>query len=77
MHARGEPPASGSRPTPNDITPTAAELGLPDSVECPFCGGTETELHMPFGSRLSFATYWCKPCHSAFEWLRTAGDRAD
>jgi len=48
----------------------AAELGLPDDVECAFCGGRETELHSPFGSALSVATYWCRRCRTAFEWIK-------
>lgn len=47
-----------------------AELGLEDGVPCPFCLGTETELHNPFGSQLSLSTYWCRSCHTAFERLK-------
>jgi hypothetical protein len=43
---------------------------LPESPACPFCDGTETELHSPFGSALSVATYWCRRCHTAFEWVK-------
>lgn len=50
--------------------PTARELGLPDTVECPFCDGVETELHSAFGGQLSTATYWCRRCRTAFEWLK-------
>ncbi len=50
--------------------PSATELGLPDAVACPFCGGSHTELHCAFGSRLSVASYWCLDCRTAFEWLR-------
>lgn len=52
--------------------PTAEELGLPATVTCPFCGGADTELHSAFGARLSFASYWCHACHTAFDWLRAA-----
>ncbi len=48
----------------------AVELGFPESTACPFCSGTETELHSPFGSALSVATYWCRPCHTAYEWIK-------
>lgn len=54
-------------------TPTAAELGLPERVRCPFCEGVETELHAPFGSALSVATYWCRSCRTAFEWIKWDG----
>lgn len=43
---------------------------LPSSVTCPFCKGEETELHSAFGSALSVATYWCRPCRTAFEWIK-------
>ena len=48
----------------------ARELGYPESTACPFCEGMETELHSPFGSALSVATYWCRRCHTAFEWIK-------
>lgn len=51
---------------------SAAELGLPDAVECPFCEGRETELHSAFGSQLSVATYWCRRCATAFEYFKEA-----
>ena len=45
-------------------------LGYPASPSCPFCETAETELHSPFGSALSVATYWCRRCHTAFEWIK-------
>ena len=48
----------------------AAELGYPETVPCPFCGTSRTELHSPFGSALSVATYWCLSCRTAFEWIK-------
>lgn len=50
--------------------PGASELGLPEKVSCPFCGRDDTELHAPFGSQLSVATYWCRACRTAFEWVK-------
>ena len=50
--------------------PRAADYGLPEHVTCPFCNGTATELHSPFGPQLSVATYWCHTCHTAFEWIK-------
>ncbi len=50
--------------------PNATELGLPEIVRCPFCEGDETELHSPFGSSLSVATYWCRRCYTPFEWFK-------
>ena len=52
---------------------SAAELGLPDAVACPFCEGRDTELHSAFGSQLSVATYWCRRCGTAFEWFKGTG----
>jgi len=48
----------------------AEELGYPATTVCPFCGGSETELHSPFGSALSVATYWCLRCRTAYEWIK-------
>jgi hypothetical protein len=50
--------------------PAAADYGLPENVRCPFCEGRRTELHSPFGTALSVATYWCLHCRTAFEWLK-------
>jgi hypothetical protein len=50
-----------------------ADYGLPRRVECPFCDGQETELHSPFGTALSVATYWCLRCRTAFEWVKWGG----
>jgi hypothetical protein len=55
------------------VGPTAAELGLPEHVPCPFCGGTRTELYSAFGPQLSVATYWCEPCRSPVEYLKWRG----
>lgn len=53
------------------------EYGLPERVPCPFCAGVETELHSPFGTALSVATYWCRSCHTAFEWVKWRNVAAD
>jgi ring-1,2-phenylacetyl-CoA epoxidase subunit PaaD len=55
---------------PTPFRPTAAELNLPDHVRCPFCEHEETELHSAFGPQLSVATYWCRRCHTAFDWIK-------
>lgn len=52
----------------------ASEFGVPDHVTCPFCNADDTELHSPFGSALSVATYWCNRCRTAFEWVKWAKD---
>ncbi len=48
----------------------AGDYDLPERVPCPFCEGEETELHSPFGTALSVATYWCLRCRTAFEWVK-------
>lgn len=50
--------------------PEARAYGLPEHVICPFCDQAETELHSPFGTALSVATYWCLGCRTAFEWVK-------
>jgi len=53
--------------------PDAAAYGLPEHVACPFCEQEDTELHSPFGPQLSVATYWCRRCHTAFDFLKWRG----
>jgi hypothetical protein len=50
--------------------PEAKAYGLPERVTCPFCDRDRTELHSPFGTALSVATYWCLDCRTAFEWVK-------
>lgn len=63
------------RRTHSTGTVTAADLGLPERVTCPFCDHDDTELHAAFGSQLSVTTYWCHRCHTAFEWFKWEGDK--
>jgi transcription elongation factor Elf1 len=56
---------------------TAVDFGLPEHVTCPFCQDHQTELHSAFGSQLSVATYWCRRCHTAFEYLKSRAASAD
>lgn len=53
-----------------------SDYQLPDHPACPFCDGTETELHSAFGTALSVATYWCRRCRTAFEWVKWAETEA-
>jgi hypothetical protein len=56
--------------------PDAAAYGLPEHVTCPFCNRDDgTELHSPFGPQLSVATYWCRTCHTAFDYVKWAPRR--
>jgi hypothetical protein len=50
---------------------------LPDHPSCPFCGERDTELFNPFGSQLSVATYWCRPCRSPFEFFKWGRDEEE
>lgn len=50
----------------------STDYDLPERVSCPFCDGEDTELHSPFGTALSVATYWCRQCRTAFEWVKWA-----
>lgn len=61
--------------TDSDSGCRGADAGydLPEHPSCPFCDGSETELHSPFGSALSVATYWCRRCRTAFEWVKWSG----
>jgi len=40
---------------------------LADAIECPFCGGLETEQFAAFGSALSVSQYYCRKCRTVFE----------
>lgn len=53
--------------------PDASLYGLPEHVTCPFCNGRDTELHSPFGPQLSVATYWCRRCFTAFDFVKWNG----
>lgn len=50
--------------------PDAKAHGLPEHVRCTFCNGEDTELHSAFGPQLSVATYWCRRCHSPFDYIK-------
>ena len=61
----GSPPGGGS---PLD-TPLHSDA-IPTSVECPFCGDSETEQFSAFGSALSVSQYYCRRCRTVFEWMK-------
>lgn len=54
--------ASWDRPLHSDA--------LPESARCPFCGGRETEQFSAFGSALSTSQYYCRRCHTVFEFMK-------
>lgn len=43
---------------------------LPESARCPFCGGRETEQFSAFGSAVSTSQYYCRRCHTVFEYMK-------
>ena len=52
---------------------TLHTAAMPDSVECPFCQGEETEQFSAFGSALSVSQYYCRTCRTVFEWMKRTG----
>lgn len=50
------------------------EYSIPDldgrSVACPYCRSTTTELFSLFGQQLLTLQYYCKSCHTPFEYVR-------
>jgi hypothetical protein len=59
-----------SRPDPKGLGSPLPSAMIPDSVECPFCMGTDTEQFAAFGSALSVSQYWCRKCRTVFEWMK-------
>jgi hypothetical protein len=53
-----------------DLARPLASDALPAAVECPFCGGSDTEQFSAFGSALSVSQYYCRPCRTVFEWMK-------
>jgi hypothetical protein len=43
---------------------------MPDHPPCAFCGSRETEFMALFGQFLLVSQYYCRHCHSAFEWCK-------
>ncbi|MFQ5575661.1 MAG: hypothetical protein ACE5G8_01595 [Anaerolineae bacterium] len=43
---------------------------MPDHPPCPFCNSTDTEFMSLFGQFLMVSQYYCRRCHSPFEWCR-------
>jgi transposase-like protein len=53
----------------------AEDRTLPESVACPFCASSETEVFSPFGSAASVAQYYCRGCRTVFEYLKWEASR--
>jgi hypothetical protein len=43
---------------------------MPDHPPCAFCGSQETEFMALFGQFLLVSQYYCRHCHSAFDWCK-------
>ena len=48
--------------------------GMPDHPACAFCSSEETEFMALFGQFLLVSQYYCRNCHSAFEWCKLQDD---
>lgn len=59
-------PRADAEPGKQHADPTAAP------VQCPFCRSTDTELLSLFGSQLSTTQYYCRACHTPFEYVKYA-----
>lgn len=63
------PPRESASGTPHAaLSPASATSD--SAVACPFCRSTETELLSLFGSQLSTAQYYCRTCHTPFEYMK-------
>jgi hypothetical protein len=52
------------------IFPDLPAHGVPESPQCPFCEGRETQVLSAFGGQLSVAQCWCRSCRTGFEYLK-------
>ncbi|MCK6624482.1 MAG: hypothetical protein L6R45_04830 [Anaerolineae bacterium] len=43
---------------------------MPEHPPCAFCGSKQTEFVALFGQFLLVSQYYCRNCHSAFEWCK-------
>lgn len=57
-------------PGPKGLRKPMPSTVIPESVQCPFCSGTDTEQFAAFGSALSVSQYWCRNCRTVFEWMK-------
>jgi transposase-like protein len=48
----------------------AAADSADDGVTCLWCGSTDVERLGEFGPGLMTEQYFCRTCHSPFEWIR-------
>ena len=56
--------------TPDADAPRPHDGMPPESVVCPFCRSTDTELLSMFGAQLSTVQYYCRACRTPFEYMK-------
>lgn len=64
-------------PRPDATAPLRLQGGdgmPPESVVCPFCRSTDTELLSMFGAQLSTVQYYCRACRTPFEYMKQDED---
>jgi rubredoxin len=62
--------AREGRPRRHRADETLRTGALPDAVECPHCGETESEQFSTFGSAVSVSQYYCRSCRTVFEFFK-------
>jgi len=60
----------GKREANSGLERPLASDAMPRSVDCPFCDSSDTEQFSAFGSALSVSQYYCRDCHTVFEWMK-------
>ena len=40
------------------------------SIHCPHCGSSDVELEAAFGGSLMSRQFYCRGCHTVFEWVK-------
>jgi hypothetical protein len=48
--------------------------GAENTPRCPFCHSTDVEPLALIGAQLSTAQYYCRACHTPFEYMRREPD---
>lgn len=71
----GSADAPGPKGGGSELDRSLKSEELPERVECPFCGGTDTEQFSAFGSAVSTSQYYCRRCRSVFEFFKR-GERS-
>ncbi len=62
---------------PGAHSQNGAMPSIQPAVRCPFCHSSETEPLALFGAQLSTAPYYCRACHTPFEYVRRQDERGD